>query len=534
MRSIVFKILIIFSIGLLIVTCASRGRPTGGDIDEDPPVIVKSEPENYTTNFKGDEIRIYFDEFVKLKNIQKQLIVSPPMDNAPIIGPLSASRYISIKIIDTLKPNTTYAFNFGQSIVDNNEENPFSYYRYVFSTGPSIDSLSVKGIVVDAEKREPDSFISVMLYEADSTYTDSIVYKQKPKYITNTLDSLTTFSIDNIKEGRYKLIALKDENGNFTYEPKSDKIGFIDGFIDVPKDTSYVIKLFKQTPDFKVGRLYQAGETRIGVPFEGNSEETSIRILETLPEDYRSIITKDTETDTLYYWYKPKLELDSTFFEVRKLSHTDTLKFKFKSADKDSLIITNLTSGNLVFNKNFAIESSTPLEAISKEKIRIVDKDSIEVLFEANYDSIFKRYEFPIKLEESQTYRATFLPGAFTDFYGAQNDTLNFGFRTRQKSDFGNIRVNLRNAKFPLIVQLVDERDKVLYEQYTESTPVIDFSDIDPKNYYIRVIFDDNKNGKFDSGNFLKGSFPERVSYYNRLIEVRANFDYVEEFTLLD
>ncbi|MCB0383406.1 MAG: hypothetical protein KDD05_08955, partial [Psychroserpens sp.] len=86
---------------------------------------------------------------------------------------------------------TTYAFNFGQSIVDNNEENPYDYYRYVFSTGDVIDSLSVKGIILDAEKRQPDTFVSVMLYELDSTYTDSTVYKQKPKYITNTLDSLT-------------------------------------------------------------------------------------------------------------------------------------------------------------------------------------------------------------------------------------------------------------------------------------------------------------------------------------------------------
>jgi len=107
------------------------------------------------------------------------------------------SKYITIKISDTLLANTTYAFNFGNSITDNNEGNPYPYYRYVFSTGAYIDSLSIKGNIVDALKKEPETFVNVSLYEVDSTFTDSIIYKENPKYITNTLDSLTTFSIEN-------------------------------------------------------------------------------------------------------------------------------------------------------------------------------------------------------------------------------------------------------------------------------------------------------------------------------------------------
>jgi hypothetical protein len=195
---------------LLMWSCANRGRPSGGPLDLDPPVIEKVVPANYSTNFNADEIRIYFDEYVKIKDLQKQLIISPPLDNQPVVMPLGgASKYISIKIKDTLKPNTTYAFNFGESIVDNNEENPYPYYRYVFSTGNVIDSLSVQGYIEDALLKEPDAFVSVMLYEVDSMYSDSVVYKEKPRYITNTLDSLTSFKIENIKEGTYKLIALK-------------------------------------------------------------------------------------------------------------------------------------------------------------------------------------------------------------------------------------------------------------------------------------------------------------------------------------
>jgi hypothetical protein len=178
MRLPLMRILSVVFIAVILTSCANRGTPSGGEEDIEPPVILKAIPENYSTNFNSDEIIIYFDEYVKIKDVRKQLIISPPMDTDPTIIPMGgASKYISIKIKDTLQANTTYAFNFGQSIVDNNEGNPYPFYRYVFSTGKTIDSLSVKGFVVDALLEEPDTFVSVMLYDVDSTYSDSIVYK---------------------------------------------------------------------------------------------------------------------------------------------------------------------------------------------------------------------------------------------------------------------------------------------------------------------------------------------------------------------
>ena len=131
---------------LLLTNCAKRGTITGGKKDTIAPKIINSLPENFTTNFKGNEIKINFDELIKVKDINKQLIISPPMKKQPIIVPQgSASKYISIKILDTLAPNTTYSFNFGQSITDNNEGNPYSQFKYVLSTGSYIDSLTVVG-----------------------------------------------------------------------------------------------------------------------------------------------------------------------------------------------------------------------------------------------------------------------------------------------------------------------------------------------------------------------------------------------------
>lgn len=150
--------------------CARRGTPSGGIKDTIPPKLEKAEPANMTVNFKGNKIRLYFNEYIKLNDVQNQLIVSPPLKNTPIITPAgAASKYVEIQLKDTLKENTTYTLNFGQSIVDNNEGNPNSFFTYVFSTGSYIDSLNLKGVVEDAFDKEAETFVSVMLYEMDST-----------------------------------------------------------------------------------------------------------------------------------------------------------------------------------------------------------------------------------------------------------------------------------------------------------------------------------------------------------------------------
>lgn len=537
MRFYNIRILVVLCLAFAMLNCANRGSPTGGEEDVDPPVIERSVPENFSTNFKRDEIRIYFDEYIKIKDVQKQLIISPPMDPKPDIYPLGgASKYISIKINDTLEANTTYAFNFGQSIVDNNEENPYPYYRYVFSTGDYIDSLSIKGYVTDALKNEPDPFISVMLYEVDSTYSDSIVYKEKPRYITNTLDSVTTFSIDNIKEGKYKLIALKDENSNYLFNQKRDKIAFKEGFVTVPTDSTYKLTLFKEETNFRAIKPKQAGKTRIIFPYEGDYEAMRIQVLGETPENYKTRIVKDELTDTLYYWYKPEFEIDSTQFIVTNKTAVDTFNHRFRNLEADTLVINTVSSGTLNFEDEFTLEGSVPFVNIDTTKIELIDRDTLKIPFEVKYDTLLNRYSFPIEKREGQKYFFKMLPNTFTDFYeGTNKDTLNYTFRTKKESEYGNIRINVRNAKFPLIVQLVNSKGAVMYEKYTTENPVVDFKNIVPGKYSLRAIFDANGNGKYDTGNYLLGIKPERVSYTAQEIdEVRSNFDQVIEFTLLE
>ena len=222
---------LLFFVTLTFVNCAKRGSPSGGAKDSIPPIIVKYNPENYSINFTDDEIKIYFDEYIKLIDINKELIISPPLKYQPEIAPLSTGKFIKIIIKDSLKKNTTYSFNFGKSIVDYTEENVFKYFKYILSTGSFIDSLKLKGTVKDALLLNPEGTTTVMLYEVNDAFNDSIIYSEKPTYITTTKEESQEFELTNLKEGTYFLIALKDKTNDYIFQPNYDKIGFLEGFI---------------------------------------------------------------------------------------------------------------------------------------------------------------------------------------------------------------------------------------------------------------------------------------------------------------
>lgn len=535
MQNRFLNFLFIVVIALVLTNCANRGTPTGGDKDITPPIITRSIPENYSINFKGDEIKIYFDEYVKLKNLTKQLIVSPPMATTPEITPLgTASKYISIKIFDTLQPNTTYAFNFGNSIVDNNEENPFTYYRYVFSTGDYIDSLTVKGRVMDALNLKTDNFVSVALYEADSTYRDSTIYKETPKYITNTLDSTTNFTIENVKAGKYMLRALKDLNSDNKFQQQSDKIAFYEDVIDVPTDESYDLKLFSEALDYKATRPLLVSGEKIAFGYVGEGEKMKIELLSKTTANYKYSYFKDKESDTLNYFYSPKAKSDSLIFKVTNKTVIDTFTVRIKDNKKDSLVIKSFPTGGIKYKEDFSVFANIPFKSIVESKITIMDKDSLVVPFKTTFDSFNNTYDFSFNKTEENTYNIEILPEAFTDFFENKNDTLNYNVRTKAKSSYGNIRLTLKNAKYPVIVQLTNDKGEVKAEQYATENKPIDFEHLDPATLYLRVIYDSNKNGIYDPGNYLKQIQPERVSFDTKPLDIRAGWDFPTEFILLD
>ena len=485
MRNSIINTAFILVFPILIFQCANRGTASGGPKDNTPPVVLSELPKNFSTNFSGNEIKIYFDEYIKLKNLQKQLIVSPPMDPPPEIMPLgSANKYISIKIYDSLQANTTYAFNFGNIIEDNNEGNPYPFYRYVFSTGSTIDSLSISGLVSDAFDFETPNSVSVMLHEVDSTFTDSIIFKQKPKYIGVT-DSLSRFEIKNLKAGKYLLTALKEESVNYTYQPKKDKFAYLSKFISVPSDTSYLLKLFEQSDDFKFIRARQLAQGRIGFGYEGDFSMMKIKGLSALLDSVDFTISKAPEKDTLNYWIRPrKLEVDSLMFEVSYFTKKDTVKVRIKSLEIDSLSF-EAVSTNLKLNSIFKLRANIPLYEIDASKTIVMDKDSLFLESFLSLDSL-KNTDANLKFNktEGNRYKITFLPGAFTDFYGDQNDTLNFSANTKLIDSYGNLRLLVRNAIYPIIVQIVSTNGELEAEQILDGPGPIDFIHLNPGSYF--------------------------------------------------
>jgi uncharacterized protein (DUF2141 family) len=521
---------------LFFISCAKRGAITGGDKDTIAPTLKYSFPENYSVKFQGNKIKLTFDENIKLKNLNKQLIISPPMKNEPLITPTTATKILTITLNDTLQPNTTYSLNFGQSIADNNEGNPYNQFKYVFSTGDYIDSLALGGRVKDAYDKEVASFVSIMLYEANEKFNDSTIYKENPRYITNTLDSLKTFRLENLKAGKYHLVAMKDNNSNNKFNPKSDRIGFSKQIVTIPNDTVFELELFKEVMPFKAIKPSQASGNRLIVGYEGSAKsngEMAKIILKNNGEIVPSIVTKIDKKDSLQVWYKP-LKVDSLSLNIAKDKYQKDFTFKIKNQKNDTLSIKAIQSGILNFRDRFTLESSTPLVNFDKSKMKLIDKDSAAVAFTTAYDEYTQRLYVDFKIEEAQKYHLKLMPGAVTDFLEKTNDTLSFSTSTKNRADYGNLIVSLKNVKqFPVIIELTNEKgDVVKASEYTESKTEIEFNLLEPSVYTLRAIYDDNKNKEWDTGSYLEKRQAEEVVYFSKGVDVRTNWDVSQPFDL--
>ena len=512
-----------------MISCAKRGSITGGLKDTLAPVLVSSDPENYSTNFKGSTITLNFDEYVKLKNANKQLIISPPLKSEPLITPSTASRFIKLEIRDTLQPNTTYSFNFGQAITDNNEGNALNQFKYIFSTGDHIDSLKLNGRIKDAHEKYVDNFVSVMLYEINDKFTDSTIYKQFPRYITNTLDSMRTFQFENLKEGKYLLVALKDKGANNKFNPKDDKIGFLKNYITIPTDTVYELELFKEVLPLKTFKPIQASGNRLLLPYEGKQDFKNSKpkiVLKNGNEVLETIVTQFPKKDSLQVWYKP-IKADSLSMEVEKDQYRKKFSFKIKALKKDTLNIKAVQNGQIDFRERFTLETETPLVKFDKSKIRLVNKDSVAVEYTTEYDEFDQKLYIDFKREPLSKYNFIFLPGALTDFYEKTNDTLSYKLSTKEYEDYGNMVLNLQNVKrFPIIVEITNKKgDNVIASEYSTGETTIKFNLLVPEEFTVRIIYDDNKNKVYDTGSFINKTYSEEVFYYQKGIDVRANWD---------
>lgn len=517
---------------LFICSCANRGNPSGGEIDLDPPKIIKSSPENFSTNFNSESIEIVFDEFIKIRKLENELIISPPIDPTPLISPVgSANKVLSITKMDSLLENTTYSFNFGESIEDNNEGNKLSDFRYVFSTGKFIDSLYIKGTISDAFNREISENINVLLFEIDSTFSDSIIYNTKPKYVAKVIDSTYTYKLQNLKAGNYLIIALEEENKDYIFQPDSDKIGFFNKYVELPKDSLIDLKVFKEKVANKISRPRQTSLNSFIIGNEGG-ENLKIKLLDAKQNEIESRITKDIKSDSLIYWFKSKVDIDSLKLAITNQYVSDTFNLKIFKKKKDSLVIKPSPTNVIKFYEDFSLLINTPISSIDKNKIQIIDKDSSATDYVIKLDSINNKIDFLFEKTQNENYILNFLPGSIEDIFENKNDSLSFKLKTKTFDDYGNLFLKIIGKKSAKIVQLINSDNKIKYEKITDFENELSFENIEPGKYYIRIIFDDNNNGKYDSGNFLNRMMPEKVTYFPDLVDIRAGWDLVQEFIL--
>lgn len=214
------SLLLTVIIGGVFTSCARMGNPDGGWYDETPPKVLGATPADKATEVKAQKVKISFDEFVKIDNPTENVIVSPPQLQAPEIK--ATGKSIEVKLLDSLKANTTYTIDFSDAISDNNEGNPLGNYTYSFSTGAEIDTMEVSGYVVAAENLEPVKGILVGLY---ANLADSAFEKQPMLRVSRT-DSRGHFVIKGVKRGTYRVYALQDVDGNYQFNQKSEMIAF--------------------------------------------------------------------------------------------------------------------------------------------------------------------------------------------------------------------------------------------------------------------------------------------------------------------
>jgi hypothetical protein len=521
---------LIFFVSLFVfASCANQVNPTGGKKDIVPPKAEQFVPENYSTNFNGKDIRISFNEYIQMKDVSTQLVVSPPLKYQPEAK--VRSKTLLIHLDDTLLENTTYTLNFGNAIADITEGNAVENFQYVFSTGNVIDSLSISGKVENAFDNKVNKGVNVMLYR---TKEDSIPMKQLPNYFSKT-DSVGQFKIRNLSEGSYKIVALRDTNSNYLFDNADEAIAFSDSSVH-SEQTGIHLRLFKETPKLRLVGAHSEEPGKVVLVYNQSLGDAAVEIKTDTSILQLFAKSVSDKKDSVTIWYRNRLS-DSLNVIVRRAIQNDTISLRLKRSDEKGKfrytpsLTTNVppaTENSLDLNQPLKMIFNHPVENSNWSNI-ILTEDSIPVKnYSASFSDSLKQHlviNYPWK--ESKKYVLLFPPSTFTDIFGIKNDTLQYSFKSKELADYGTLVINLQvGATGPhYLLQLIDEKE-IIYRQsaLTEDT-VIHYEYLVPKFYRLKLVEDRNNNGEWDTGNYLKHVQAERVFYYKDDIIVRANWD---------
>lgn len=568
----------------VMYSCANIGNPSGGPIDKTPPIFMRSNPTPNAVNVKDRKIEIFFDEIVTLKDPSTKIIVSPAQTEMPRMSALG--RKVTVELVDSLLPNTTYTIDFSNSIQDNNEGNAIDNFAFAFSTGSVIDSMRVSGYVLDSRTLEPMQSVVVGL---QSNLADSAFHKEKLQRVALTNDR-GQFTIRNVSPGSYHIFALKDLDRDYKFGNPTEDIAFLDSII-VPSigsreaaDTVYndlneidtimratrpayfpndiLLSMFNEDRKSQyLANNLRVDSTRISLTFAAASDtlpSLSIVGRNDVPDQWYTLERSQTN-DTLTYWIRPPhlvsadtLMVATTYLRTDTASNlswgTDTLKFTFqrqkakkkkKNEETDSLEqirfmeLHPLANGTQEVYAPLLLQTGTPIERYSREAFHLQRKLQNDTIFYpaeiksiALRDSTLNRRDLMLKVdwEPGAAYTLAVDSLAMTDIYGLQTKPLKVDFNVRKMEEYGNIVFNIPAVRDSAIVELLDGTEKIVLRAPVKNHRA-ELLNLLPGKYYARLFIDRNGNGKYDTGNYDMHLQPEETVYYPGAINLKKNWD---------
>lgn len=568
---------------VIISSCANPGMPQGGPQDTIPPVLEKTEPAYKSLNFKGDNVRLTFNEYIAIDEISEALVISPPMIKKPLIR--TKSKTLVIDFNEDLIDSTTYSLDFKNSVADNNERNELENFRFSFSTGPVYDSLRVSGRLMKAFNLQPVEKGLIMLHK---NLHDSAVYTVKPDYIAKTNEE-GIFMIDNIAPGKYHLYSILDGNNNLMYDEGAEEIAFEDSLI-IPSATfvEEVDTIFTETDtivvlghtDFHPEPIYlrqfmedifdqyldvYERDTRYKNTFVFNESVKDSFELNIVGNDikdwYRMEINENV--DSLIVWIADTTiaNMDTLIMEVGYLQldtleqlyfHRDTIEMNFvdkkeassgkkkKSKDEDEeepepveqfILKPDISGSTVELNKSIGIYTPEPIDSFDTSKILLyLAEDTLKnpLSFEFEKDSVeYRKYNISRRWEPEMKYVLEIDSAASVNIYGITSKKLRSSFKAREEDYYGTVSLDLTNVEMPVIAQLLsnNESEKVINEITVTEDQRISFEYLKPEKYRIKFIYDRNGNGKWDAGSNQDKYQAEWVTYLNEVLKVKSNWE---------
>ncbi len=568
---------------VIVSSCANQGMPTGGPKDSIPPVLMGTQPGYKSLNFKGNEVRLTFDEFIIPDQVSEMLVVSPPLEKRTTI--LTKSKTLIVRFTEDLRDSVTYSLDFKNSIVDNNERNPYESLRFSFSTGDWLDTLRVAGKVIKGLNLEPVENTLVLLHKNQH---DSAVYTVRPDYIAKT-DKEGMFLFDNIAEGEYHLFSFNDLNNDMLYNEGAEEIAFHDTVI-VPSAhfhaeadtmaTGADSLLITGHIHFSPGPVYlrqftekifeqflktSKRDSRYQVTFVFNepvSDTFNIELVDTIVPDWY-VLEPNQKFDSLTMWIadtvlaaKENIRMELSYNQLDSMGQVfvqkDTVDLQFAEKEDDSRRsrrreredeeegpppvpqfnwTTNLSSSGFNLNEDIVLTAPQPVKHLDPDAILVyLAEDTLKKALPVQFfqDSLaWRTYRISFPWQSELSYTLEIDSAACTNIYGITSKKLKSTFKTRPDDYYGTINLELTNVESQVVVQLLENNDaeKVLREKIVSENNSVVFDYLAPEKYKVKVIYDENGDGKWNTGSYQDRKQPERVAYINEVIKVRSNWD---------